>query len=211
MKRVKIIDYDAGNLFNVLKAFEYLGCKVDLVSNQDEIGDGDFLVLPGVGAFGDGMANLQDRLLLEPIIEWVSSGKPFLGICLGMQLLFSSSEEFGHFKGLNIIPGKVKRLPVEPGFKIPNIGWSPLKSTLKDHVLDWKDTYLECITEEQDMYFVHSYAAYPDNQEHWLAQTAFGNHWFCSVVRKNNVFGCQFHPEKSGEIGLNILKNFISN
>ena len=208
MKKVKVVDYDAGNLFNVVRAFEYLECETRLVRQADEIHGADYLVLPGVGAFADGMASLHQRELVQPIIDWAESGKPLIGICLGMQLLLSSSEEFGQHEGLNIVPGRVRRLPTQPGMKVPNIGWHPLQPSADD--VCWDKGCLRDISREQDMYFVHSFAAYPDDQAHWLARSAFGEHWFCSVLEKDNIFACQFHPEKSGEVGLNILRRYIS-
>lgn len=209
MKHVQIVDYDAGNLFNVIRAFEYLGCRAELASRPENVGDADYLVLPGVGAFGDGVASLRDRGMVEPILEWIDAGRPFLGICLGMQLLLSSSNEFGRHEGLGIIPGEVRRLPPEAGLKVPNIGWHPLLPSESVQLDPWRGTVLERVTLEQDMYFVHSYAAYPDNPAHWLARTQFGGQRFCSAVRKGNVFGCQFHPERSGATGLLILEDFL--
>ncbi len=210
MKQVKVIEYSAGNLFNVVRAFEHLGCKVTLVSNPDDVNEGDFLVLPGVGAFGDGMASLNEKGLVEPIFEWINTGKPFLGICLGMQLLLTSSEEFGKHKGFGIIHGQVKRLPIEYDLKVPNIGWHSLQPQENTQIDIWKNTVLDSVTLNKDMYFVHSYAAYPEESEHWLARTSFGEHWFCSAIRKDNIYGCQFHPEKSSETGLIILRNFLN-
>jgi glutamine amidotransferase len=209
MKHVRVVDYDAGNLFNVIRAFEYLGCRAELASRPEDVGDADYLVLPGVGAFGDGAASLRDRGMVEPLLEWIKAGRPFLGICLGMQLLLSSSNEFGQHEGLGIIPGEVRRLSQEPEFKVPNIGWNPLMSPEHGQPDPWRGTILERITLEQDLYFVHSYAAYPDDLVHWLARTQFGSQWFCSALRKDNVFGCQFHPEKSGPAGLFVLDSFL--
>lgn len=209
MVQIKVIDYDAGNLFNVVRAFEHLGCRTQLVSRADDINGGDILVLPGVGAFGDGMSSLNGSGLVAPLREWIDAGKPFIGICLGMQLLLSSSEEFGRHQGLEIVPGMVRRLPAQPQMKVPNIGWHPLQPVESASENEWLNSPLQDVSCEQDMYFVHSYAAYPETSEHWLARTAFGEHWFCSVLRKDNVFGCQFHPEKSGAAGLSILTNFL--
>lgn len=208
MKNVRVIDYDAGNLFNVVRAFEHLGCSVKIASRPDEISLGEYLVLPGVGAFGDGMASLRKRELIAPMLEWINSGKPFMGICLGMQLLLTSSEEFGEHEGLGLVPGRVRKLLTEPGLKVPNIGWHPL-SPPEDDQDKWDETILEGVSLTRDMYFVHSYAAYPDDPAHWLAQSVFGKHRFCSALRKENVVGCQFHPEKSGVTGLAILENFL--
>jgi len=208
MKQIKVIDYEAGNLFNVARAFEYLGCQTEYVMAPDQLKGGDFLVLPGVGAFGDGMSSLHQRGLVEPILEWVNSGKPFFGICLGMQLMLTSSEEFGHHEGLGIVPGHVRKLPAQPGLKIPNIGWYALQNPKTEDQL-WDKGFLQDLSLQQDMYFVHSFSSYPEDPENWLAVSEFGNHLFCSVVSRDNIFGCQFHPEKSGEAGLQILRRFL--
>jgi imidazole glycerol-phosphate synthase subunit HisH len=153
------------------------------------------------------MARLGEQGLVTPILEWVRAGRPFLGICLGMQLLFETSEEFGIFNGLGVIRGHVRRLPVVSGLKIPNIGWSSLEAgRLGSPESDaWAKTVLEGLRLGQDMYFVHSYSCYPEVDDTWLASTAYGDHEFCSVVQQGNVIACQFHPEKSGKAGLVIL------
>jgi glutamine amidotransferase len=174
------------------------------------VAKGDFLVLPGVGAFGDGLSTLRKRGLVEPVLEWIGAGRPFLGICLGMQLLLGQSEEFGLHEGLGVIPGSVRRLPQREGSKVPNVGWFALQPP-QSHAADvWRHTALSDFPADRDVYFVHSYAAYPEDRSHWLARTAFGDHWFCSVVRRENVHGCQFHPEKSGPAGLRVLEGFLA-
>jgi glutamine amidotransferase len=209
MKNVCIVDYSSGNIFSVTKAFEHFNCRVSLASTPEQISSADYLVLPGVGAFGDGMNTLRQRGLIEPMLEFVDRGKPFLGICLGMQLLLTSSEEFGAHQGLNLIPGQVRRLPAISGLKIPHVGWAQLQSPEGEAADCWHDSILDGVTQDRDMYFVHSYAAYPDDSEHWLSRTSFGNHWFCSTARKDNVSACQFHPEKSSSAGLSIVHNFL--
>jgi len=206
-KTVCIIDYFAGNIYSISKAFENFGCKIVLTTTPEQIKKADYLVLPGVGAFGDGMANLKKLNFFEAIQEFCKNGRPFMGICLGMQLLFSSSEEFGNHRGLDIIPGEVKKLPLQKFFKIPHIGWTSL--VLPEHRTSWTDSVLEEYPTDQDVYFVHSFAAYPSNVENWLSRTAYGTHWFCSSVQKENVTGYQFHPEKSGEMGLRIINKFL--
>lgn len=210
MKTVKVINYLAGNVFNVSKAFEQFGCKVDIIDQPEGIKDADYLVFPGVGAFGEGMRILEKQDLTGAILEFIKQGKPFLGICLGMQLLFTYSEEFGHHKGLSIVPGAVKKLVKQPDTKIPHIGWNSIELPPDRDYSLWRDTILKDIPERMDMYFVHSFAAYPDDPGVWLCRTPYGDHWFCSFVRKDNVYGCQFHPEKSGPMGLRIIKNFLS-
>lgn len=206
-KTVCIIDYFAGNIYSISKAFENIGCKIVLTTTPEQIKKADYLVLPGVGAFADGIAKIKNQELFEPIQEFCKKGKPFLGICLGMQLLFSSSEEFGIHSGLNIIPGKVKKLPLQKGFKVPHIGWSLL--VLPEHRKAWGDSILKDFPNDREVYFVHSFAAYPSNKKFWLSSSTYGNHSFCSSVQMDNVSGCQFHPEKSGEMGLKIINKFI--
>ncbi len=209
MKQVKIINYFYGNIFSVAKAFEYFGCNVTIGNCPDEFKDADYIVLPGVGAFGEGIRRLQEQNLIMPALDFIKKGKPFLGICLGMQLLFTCSEEFGVHKGLNIIPGTVKRLIEQPGTKIPNIGWNSIDIPEgRDHAF-WGDSILRGISPGKDMYFVHSYAPYPEKDKYWLSRTPYGSDWFCSSTRKDNVYGCQFHPEKSGKTGLKIIENFL--
>ncbi len=208
MKKVGMISYFGGNLFSANKAFESFGCQTSVVAKPSDEAGCDALVLPGVGAFGDGMRALKEAGLVNPIKDYVKTGRPFLGICLGMQAIFSSSEEFGFNEGLGLVPGKVLRLPEQPGLKIPNIGWSPLSLPGGRDAAFWKGTILDGYG-GRDMYFVHSFAACPERAEDWLAHTAYGSHFFCSAVRRDNVWGCQFHPEKSGPAGLAIVKNFL--
>lgn len=211
MKKVAIIDYFAGNIYSVARAFEYLDCATQLVTEPFKPTDADLLVLPGVGAFGDGMQRLQERELIEPIREFVASGKPMLGICLGMQMLFSSSEEFGFHQGLNLIPGKVTRLPEEPGLKTPHIGWNPVAPPAGRDSQIWRGSILEGYDGAGDFYFIHSFAGKTDDPQHCIGETFFGSHPFASVVARDNVAGTQFHPEKSKTVGLNLLRRFILN
>jgi glutamine amidotransferase len=183
---------------------------VELSDKPEQLAEADFLVLPGVGAFGDGMASLLERKLIEPILAYIATGKPFLGICLGMQLLLDSSQEFGQHQGLGVIPGAVRRLPSQLGVKLPNIGWHPLFPLEGERASSWVETILSGMTTELDMYFVHSYAAYPSNPSHWLSGSRYGDHMFCSTLQRDNVSGCQFHPEKSGPAGLAIIERFLN-
>ena len=208
-KKVTVIQYNSSNILNVVRAFEYLGAEVKIANSPIEIKHTDFLILPGVGAFSEGIKYLKMKNLLNSIKSWVEQNKPFLGICLGMQLLFDSSEEFGLSNGLSIISGKVKKLPLELNLKVPNINWQPLMEESKSKN-KWKDTILYNTSSINDFYFVHSFACYPKEKKQWLAKTKYGDHEFCSVVKSRNTYGCQFHPEKSGEKGLHILKNFLN-
>jgi len=210
MKQVKIINYFFGNIYSVTKAFEYYGCKVSLVDRPEGLAGADYVVLPGVGAFGEGMKRLREQELIDPLLTFIKTGKPFLGICLGMQLLFSYSEEFGRHDGLGVIPGAVLRLPDEKSEKIPHIGWNSIELPQgRDHS-SWHDTILAGIPERKDMYFVHSFIPCPKEERHWLSRTPYGKSWLCSTARHENVFASQYHPEKSARAGLKIIENFLT-
>lgn len=206
MKKVSIIDYGMSNLLSICRAFEHIGATVEVIDTPQQVENAGYLVLPGVGAFPDGMKELHTRNLVEPIREYAASGKPMLGVCLGMQMLLGKSYEHNETAGLDIIPGEVLPLPKDsPGFKVPNINW---------HSIDpgrggWKDSIFESTAESTCFYFVHSYYARPHQESHILAGTNFGNLNFACAVKKDNVTGTQFHPEKSGEEGLKLLENFI--
>ncbi len=211
MSQVTIIDYGIGNLFNLEKVVAHLGGKAIVSGEPQTILKAERVILPGVGAFGDGMENLRKQELIEPIREYVHSQRPFLGICLGMQLLLSESEEFGRHEGLGLVPGKVKRLKSpEPGsrpYKIPHVGWNRLQ--VRDD-LPHGNLLLQNLPSEPCVYFVHSYAVFPQDSSNILAETEYGLNRFCSVLKKENLLGCQFHPEMSGEVGLQILRNFLN-
>lgn len=212
---ISIIDYGVGNLGSVSRAFESLGCSTQLVSTPEDILAAEYLVLPGVGAFGDGMAGLRSRNLIGPVKEYASSGKPLIGLCLGMQMLMTDSEEFGLFEGLGLIPGRVIAMkpPQEvnmDGYKVPLIGWSPLCRPDGAPASYWDRTIFEGIPDGAEVYHVHSYHPVPERQEHRLGETRHGGQVLCSAIQKGNIVGTQFHPEKSGKIGLRILKNFCS-
>lgn len=193
-----IIDYGMGNLRSVEKAFETVGVPVQLTNDPEVIKAAPGIVLPGVGAFSAAMKNLNDLGLVEPLKEAVVQGKPFLGICLGMHLLLEGSEEGEPIPGLGLIPGWVKKLP--PGLKVPHMGWNQI------HIK--KETpILKGIQEEAYFYFVHSYYCDPEGSEMIATSTDYGID-FTSIIAKGNVFGIQFHPEKSSSMGLQILKNF---
>ncbi|MCY9692561.1 imidazole glycerol phosphate synthase subunit HisH [Paenibacillus alginolyticus] len=210
--KVSIIDYGMGNIFSVSRALEYNGAEVRLTSDPHEIQNSDRLVLPGVGAFKDGMQELKHRGLVDSIREFALKERPFLGICLGMQMMFDYSEEFGCNDGLGIIAGNVKLIPNinETGqkIKIPHIGWNELMLPVGRH--SWDNTILENTLQRSFVYFVHSYTAQPVDNSHRLADCYYHGQLISAAVQQNYAFGCQFHPEKSGEIGLNIIKNFFS-
>jgi glutamine amidotransferase len=197
---ITIIDYAINNLRSVEKAFLSMGIPVKVSDDPDTIHAATKLVLPGVGAFADAMNNLKVKKLQDVIVEKVQNGTPLLGLCLGLQLLFSESEEFGRNLGFNLIPGKVKRLPA--GLKVPHIGWNQLHFKRPDPLL-------EGISEGDFVYFVHSYYAEPVEPDDILATTDYGLE-FPAIARKDNVWATQFHPEKSQTIGLRILKNFAT-
>lgn len=199
---VAIIDYDAGNIKSVEKAVEFLGSEVIVTRNPELLLKADKVILPGVGAFGDAMHRLDEYGLIPVIKEIINKGTPFLGICLGLQLLFDSSEEAPLVKGLGILPGKIVKFSDEFGLKIPQIGWNSLSINKSCRIF-------EGIEDGAFVYFVHSYYLKADDESQVAASTEYGNHVHAAVY-KDNVYACQFHPEKSSEIGLRILKNFIS-
>lgn len=196
---IAIIDYGAGNLQSVEKALRHLGCQCQITADPGELAAAQAAVLPGVGAFGDAMGQLRARGLEEPIRQFVSSGKPFLGICLGLQILFEESEESPGVKGLGLLRGKVLRLPKESGLKIPHIGWNSL-SVGKPGGL------FAGVEGEPYVYFVHSY--YLRAEEDVVTATAEYGTTIHAAVQKGNLLACQFHPEKSGQVGLSLLENF---
>lgn len=197
-----IIDYDAGNIKSVEKALLYLGEEAAITRDREVIRKADRVILPGVGAFGSAMEKLKAYGLEEVIREVIAKETPFLGICLGLQLLFEYSEESEGVKGLGILPGQILRLPEKEGLKIPHIGWNSLKFPNKGRLF-------EKITEESYVYFVHSYYLKAREEGIVTATSEYGALIHASV-EKGNVFACQFHPEKSSQVGLTILKNFIT-
>lgn len=198
---IAIIDYGIGNLGSVVKAFNFLEIPVTLTANKDIIEQAEGIVLPGVGAFGEGMANLRKNNMEQLLKKVVDRGTPFLGICLGLQLLFSVSEEDKQAAGLNLINGKVKRFEKEKVGKIPHMGWNQVE-------LQSKDPLFEGFKKNYNFYFVHSYYVEPKDKEVILGKTTYGKQEFVSVVKKDNIWGIQCHPEKSSQIGLKVLQNF---
>jgi len=198
---IALIDYGISNLRSVQKAFEHLDTAVTLVDTPDRLAQADRLILPGVGAFPAGMKGLQERGLIEPIKQAAHQGKPLIGICLGMQLLFESSDEMGETAGLGLLPGRVTRM-VGSGLKIPHMGWNQL-DVVREHPL------ADDLVSGSYAYFVHSYAVYPDRSDIILATTEYGGP-FASIVGQGKVCGLQFHPEKSQAVGLKLLRNFLN-
>lgn len=198
---IAIIDYDAGNIKSVEKAIASLGEKVVITRDRDVILSADHVILPGVGAFGDAMHKIRSYGLEEVIHEVIAKNTPFLGICLGLQLLFETSEESQGVKGLGILKGKIVKIPDDKGLKVPHIGWNSLEFPKEGRLY-------QGIEENAYVYFVHSYYLRAE-QDIVVATTEYGTLIHASV-EKGNVFACQFHPEKSSDVGLKILKNFIS-
>jgi glutamine amidotransferase len=195
---IAIVDYGVGNLRSVQKGLERVGAEAVVTSAPEVLDAALGVILPGVGAFGDAMANLRSRRLLQPVLRQVEQGKPLLGICLGMQLLFDESEEMGRHPGLGLLPGRVVRFP-EGELKVPHIGWNQLQHG--------QSPLLEGVAPGAYAYFVHSYYAVPQEPGDVLAWTEYGVE-FASVVGRDRVWGAQFHPEKSQEVGLRLLQNF---
>ena len=198
---IGLIDYDAGNLRSVEKALEALGETPVITRDKDELLKADKVILPGVGSFGDAMGKLEQYGLVDVIHEIVRKGTPLLGICLGLQLLFESSEESPGVKGLSILPGKILRLPDQPGYKIPHMGWNSLDIREGTRLFAG-------IGQGSYVYFVHSYYLKAEDEEIVAASTEYTAHIHAAVER-GNVFACQFRPEKSSAVGLKILKNFV--
>lgn len=201
IKMIAIIDYDAGNIKSVEKALLLLGQDVKITGDGNEILKADKVVLPGVGAFGDAMRNIKDRGLERVIREVAEKGTPFLGICLGLQLLFECSAEAPGVKGLGILKGEILKISEQKGLKIPHMGWNSLH-------LENSGRLFQGIKEGSYVYFVHSYYLKAADEKIVKASTEYGTHIHASV-EQGNVFACQFHPEKSSDVGLAILRNFV--
>lgn len=197
---IAVVNYGMGNLGSVKNAFDYIGAESFISSDPGKLSDADALVLPGVGAFGDAMENLRIRRLEKAVLKHIESGKPFLGICLGLQMLFESSTENPDSRGLGLLPGTVEKFPVDMGLKIPQIGWNSIETKETMPVLgEFNGKYV---------YFVHSYYANPLNMTPYVVTTEYGLE-FTSAVEYKNITACQFHPEKSGKDGLDILRKWL--
>lgn len=209
---VTIIDYELGNLFNVQHALEKVGARVQVTQDPKTVLNSERIILPGVAAFPAGMSALARLGLVSAIRDFAGTGRPIMGLCLGMQLLMSESEEKGLTAGLDLIKGRVTELKnsVIDGlaYKVPHYGWSTLEPTPKGGA--WEGTCLEGLRPGSYSYFVHSFQVIPNDPSVTLAKTQYGENEFCSVIRKDNVEGCQFHPERSGAVGLKILQNFVN-
>lgn len=198
---IAIVDYGAGNLHSVKNALDFIGAKSVVTSGADVIADADKVILPGVGAFGDAMARLNESSLTEPVKRAIADGKPFLGICLGLHMLFEESEESVGANGLGVFKGKIVKIP-DTGLKIPHMGWNSIDIVKGSRIL-------KGIGVEPYVYFVHSYYIKPEDEGIVSAYTEYGTR-LAIAVEKDNVFATQFHPEKSGDVGMTILKNFVS-
>ncbi|MEC4893265.1 MAG: imidazole glycerol phosphate synthase subunit HisH [Oscillatoria sp. PMC 1051.18] len=202
MAAIAVIDYDMGNLHSACKGLEKAGATTKITDSADEIAQADAIVLPGVGAFDPAVRHLRSRDLVEPIREAIASGKPFLGICLGLQILFDGSEE-GNEPGLGIIPGMVRRFRSEPNLTIPHMGWNQLHFTQKNLAL-WRQ-----LPSDPYLYFVHSYYVDPSDSAYTAATVTHGSQTVTAAIARDNLMAVQFHPEKSSTSGLQILSNFV--
>lgn len=211
-QKITIIDYGMGNLLSVQRGIEYCGASVEMTSDPERVFQADKLVLPGVGAFGDAIREIRRLGLDQAILDAIRKGAPMMGICLGMQLMFEKSDEFGVHAGLAIFKGEIVPIPRQSKsglpVKIPHIGWSSLLPNPNvNHRV--KSALLSNLRESESVYFVHSFMAVPAESTIRLADCEYGGHQITAMVGKEHVFGCQFHPEKSGRGGLSILSNFV--
>ena len=208
---ITVIDYGVGNLLSVQRGLEHCGAKVVLTSNPAVVVEARRVVLPGVGAFANAMQALLERNLVPAIQELAKRRTPLLGICLGMQLLLEESEEFGLTPGLGLIPGRVVPIPMQTlsceSQKIPHIGWNGLVPA--EGRTNWESTILEDSAPGDATYFVHSFMSVPTDPSHRVADCLYGGHRIAAVISRDQITGCQFHPEKSGEVGLKILRQFV--
>lgn len=213
-RTIAIVDYQMGNLFSVQRACEQVGLRPVVTANVSVIMRADALVLPGVGAFGDAMAILSRLDLIAPIKDFIASGRPFMGICLGLQLLMSESEEFGSHRGLDLIKGTVVKFPTAgPGgraVKVPQVGWNRIYRPENAGNGAWVRSPLAGIANSEYMYFVHSFYAVPEDSRVVLSRTNYEGTEYSSSVLKDNIFACQFHPEKSSTEGMKIYHNFAA-
>ncbi len=209
---IVIVDYRLGNLFSIQNACSTFGLATRVSSSKDDLRNADLAILPGVGAFGQAMGALHELDLVAPLKDFASSGKPLVGICLGMQLLMTESHEFGKHSGLDIVSGTVERFTMEHDgrrqLKIPHIGWESIRPpTDSDSERSWIDSPLEGVPDQTFMYFIHSYIVKPANSSLVLARARYGSQEFCAALATGNVFATQFHPERSGWDGLTVYRN----
>ena len=213
MNAVTIVDYGMGNLLSVARAFEHCGATVEVSDRAERIRRADRLVLPGVGAFGDCVAGLESRGLSAAIRDFVGRGGPFLGICVGMQILMSEGEEFGRTEGLGLVPGRVTAIPDTTAdgqpHKIPHIGWTAIRPPEGATRARWAGSILDQVVPGSAAYFVHSYSAEPADPAHRLADAHYNGRRISAAIRRANVTATQFHPEKSGPLGLSIISRFL--
>jgi glutamine amidotransferase len=198
--KIVIVDYGAGNLRSVARAVVHVGFEPSVTADPYDVLHADALIVPGVGAAADTMRNLREHRMVEPILEFIASGRPFFGVCMGQQALLSVSEEGGEHECLGVIPGRVKKLP--PGQKVPHMGWNQVHQRTTHPIF-------EGIPDESYFYFVHSYAPHPDDESVVIGETDYGG-VFASVLARDNIVATQFHPEKSGEMGLKMYANFLA-
>lgn len=207
---VTIVDYGVGNLLKVTRAVSEAGGTPSVSADATAIANADRLILPGVGAFSHGMQGLRDLGLVDAVFEFIKQERPFLGICLGMQMMLSESEEFGRHEGLDLIAGRVSPIPksTQNGtpHRIPLVGWMPLQPAPG---ADWSATPLRSVAPGDTAYFVHSFAAAPVDANHLLAETDYNGRRVCAAVARDHLVGCQFHPEMSGRVGLQLLADFV--
>jgi glutamine amidotransferase len=210
--KVTVIDYGIGNLLNVVRALQHCGAEVSVLDSAAQMTAlPDRLVLPGVGAFADGMLGMRARGFDDLVKRFASTERPFLGVCVGAQMLFDVGEEFGDHAGLGLIPGRVISVPNRDAsgtpHRIPHIGWSSLEKPVRGRA--WENTILDSTEPMEPMYFVHSFAPVPSNEAHRLAETDYNGVRICAAVANGSIYGCQFHPERSGPAGLSMLKSFL--
>ena len=207
LKTIAIIDYGVGNLYSVEKAVAAVGGDVVITSDEQDLKAADKLILPGVGAFGDCMKNLEETGLIPTILEQIKNKKPLFGICVGLQILFEDSEESPDIKGLGIFKGTVKKIKAD-GLKIPHMGWNFVKVGSKNYAKFGESKFLAGLHSMPYFYFVHSYHAVPQDENLVAARTFYGEN-ITAAIEYENIFATQFHPEKSGDVGLKVLKNFV--
>ena len=203
MKKLGIIDIGSGNLYNLIKSIKKFNVDIKVIDDHKKMQYLDGLLIPGVGAFSSGIKALKNKNYIDEINKFKNSFKPILGICLGMQLLLSFSKEFGNHKGLNLIPGSVIPIPYQNGWPVPNIGWCDININLK------QQEPFQGINLKSNFYFIHSFYCKPENYKHIVGSIKYGSIEIPAIIKNKNIFGCQFHPELSGESGLEILSNFI--